>query len=251
MASLVLTPLSGIPAVRAGDDLAGLAISGIATSGERLQAGDVLVFAQKIVSKAEGRTVDLTTVRPSPRARELAQVTGKDAGLVELILQESTEVVRQRHDLLIVRHRLGFILANAGIDASNVGAADSVLLLPVDPDASAARIRASIRERTGIDVPVVVIDSFGRPWRMGTTGTAIGVSGIPGLIDMRGLPDLNGRALRATEIGFADEVAAAASLVMGQAAEGTPIVLARGVPYARRDGSANELLRPKDIDLFR
>jgi coenzyme F420-0:L-glutamate ligase/coenzyme F420-1:gamma-L-glutamate ligase len=251
MAPLVLTPLSGIPAVRAGDDLAGLAISGIATSGERLQAGDVLVFAQKIVSKAEGRTVDLAAVTPSPRALEVAQVTGKDARLVELILQESTEVVRQRHDRLIVRHRLGFILANAGIDASNVDGGGSVLLLPVDPDASAARIRESIRERTGTDAAVAIIDSFGRPWRMGTTGTAIGVSGIPGLLDLRGLPDLNRRPLQASEIGFADELAGAASLVMGQAAEGTPIVLARGVPYARREGSAGELLRPKDIDLFR
>src|SRR5947209_5148365 len=151
MASLVLTPLSGIPAVRARDDLAEIAVSGIAQSGERLQAGDVLVFAQKIVSKAEGRTVDLATVTPSSRANKLAQQTGKDARLVELILQESTEVVRQRHDLLIVRHRLGFILANAGIDASNVGATGSVLLLPVDADASAARIRAAIRKRTSVD----------------------------------------------------------------------------------------------------
>ncbi len=251
MASLVLTPLPEIPAIRAGDDLAEIAISGIEHAGERLQAGDVLVFAQKIVSKAEGRTVDLATVTPSVRAQELAQQTGKDARLVELILQESTEAVRQRHDLLIVRHRLGFILANAGIDGSNVDGGGSVLLLPVDPDASAARIRADIHKRTGVDSGVLIIDSLGRPWRMGTAGTAIGVSGLPGVIDLRGLPDLNGRPLRATEVGFADELAAAASLIMGQAAEGTPIVLARGVPYARRDGSARELLRPKDMDLFR
>jgi coenzyme F420-0:L-glutamate ligase/coenzyme F420-1:gamma-L-glutamate ligase len=251
MAPLVLTPLSGIPAVRAGDDLADIALSSIANSNGRLQSGDVLVFAQKIVSKAEGRAVELATVSPSSRAIGLAQQTGKDARLVELILGESTEIVRQRHDLIIARHRLGFILANAGIDASNVGGGGSVLLLPVDPDASAARIRGAILAATGADAGVLIIDSFGRPWRMGTTGTAIGVSGLPGVIDLRGAADLNGRPLRATEIGFADELAAAASLVMGQAAEGTPIVLARGVPYTRRDGSARELLRPKDMDLFR
>jgi coenzyme F420-0:L-glutamate ligase / coenzyme F420-1:gamma-L-glutamate ligase len=251
MAPLVLTPLSGIPAIRAGDDLAEIALSGIANSNTRLQSGDVLVFAQKIVSKAEGRAVDLATVSPSPRALELAQQTGKDARLVELILQESTEIVRQRHDLIIVRHRLGFILANAGIDASNVDGGGSVLLLPIDPDASATRVRAAIHAATGSDVGILIIDSFGRAWRMGTTGTAIGVSGLPAVIDLRGTPDLNGRALRATEVGFADELAAAASLMMGQAAEGTPIVLARGVPYARREGSAHELLRPKDMDLFR
>jgi coenzyme F420-0:L-glutamate ligase / coenzyme F420-1:gamma-L-glutamate ligase len=251
MAPLVLTPLPGIPAIRAGDDLVGIALSGLVRAGERLQANDVLVFAQKIVSKAEGRTVDLMTVAPSARARELAQQTGKDARLVDLILQESTEVVRQRHDLLIVRHRLGFVLANAGIDASNVDGGGSVLLLPLDPDASAARIRAAVQEHTGLDAGILIIDSLGRPWRMGTAGTAIGVSGLPGVIDLRGRPDLNGRPLQTTEIGFADELAAAASLVMGQAAEGTPIVLARGVPYARREGSARELLRAKDMDLFR
>jgi coenzyme F420-0:L-glutamate ligase / coenzyme F420-1:gamma-L-glutamate ligase len=251
MRSLVLTPLSGIPAVRTGDDLAAIALSGIARSSERLQAGDVLVLAQKIVSKAEGRSVELATVTPSAHALELARLTGKDPRLVELILQESTEVVRQRHDLIIVRHRLGFILANAGIDASNVDGSQSVLLLPIDPDASASSIRTLIRERTEVDVGVLIIDSFGRPWRMGTVGTAIGLSGLPGVIDLRGVADLNGRPLRATDVGFADELAAAASLVMGQAAEGTPIVLARGMPYARREGSARELLRPKDMDLFR
>ncbi len=250
MASLVLTPLSGIPAIRADDDLAAIALSGIDRSGERLQDGDVLVFAQKIVSKAEGRSVDLATIKPSPRALELEQQTGKDARLVELILRESTEIVRQRAGLLIVRHRLGFVLANAGIDASNVGRKDAVLLLPLDPDASAARIRNSLRKDTGVEMGVLIIDSFGRPWRMGIVGTAIGLSGLPGVVDTRGIADLNGRPLRVTEIGLADELAAAASLVMGQAAEGTPIVLARGVPYARCEASARELLRPKDKDLF-
>jgi coenzyme F420-0:L-glutamate ligase/coenzyme F420-1:gamma-L-glutamate ligase len=248
---LLLRPLHGIPPIAAGDDLAAIALAGLQDSDERLREGDVLVFAQKIVSKAEERAVDLASVVPSIRALELANETDKDARLVELILRESSEVLRHRPGLLIVVHRLGFILANAGIDRSNVGGGDHVLLLPVDPDASAARIREDLRAKTGLDVAVMIIDSIGRPWRMGTIGTAIGVSGIPALLDLRGRPDLHGRLLESTEIGLADELAAAASLAMGQADEGTPIVLARGVPYARREGSARELLRPKDMDLFR
>ena len=247
---LSLKPLDGIPAVTPGMDLTQIACDGLAQSGERLRAGDVLVFAQKIVSKAEGRSLALARVTPSARALTLAEETGKDARLVELILQESSAILRQREGLLIVRHRLGFSLANAGIDASNVEAGH-VLLLPIDPDASAARIRDALRERTGVDAGVLIIDSLGRPWRMGTVGTAIGVSGLPALVDLRGRPDLNGRTLETSEIGLADELAAAASLVMGQAAEGTPIVLARGVPYARREGTARELLRPEDKDLFK
>lgn len=248
---LILKALPGIPAVGAGSDLAQLALSSLTQSSERLIPSDVLVLAQKIVSKAEGRSVDLAAVTPSRRALELASETGKDPRLVELILQESTEIIRQRKDLLIVRHRLGLQLANAGIDASNVDGGGSVLLLPLDPDASAARIRDDIRVKTGVDIGVLIIDSIGRPWRMGTVGTAIGVSGLPGLLDLRGKPDLSGRLLESTEIGFADELAAAASLIMGQANEGTPIVLARGVPYSRREGSARELLRPMSLDLFR
>jgi coenzyme F420-0:L-glutamate ligase/coenzyme F420-1:gamma-L-glutamate ligase len=248
---LLLRPLRGIPPIAAGDDLADIALSALKESNERLREGDVLVFAQKIVSKAEGRAVDLAGVVPSTRALELAKETDKDPRLVELILLESSELLRYRPGLLIVVHKLGFILANAGIDRSNVGGSDRVLLLPVDPDASAARIREDLRAKTGFDVVVMIIDSIGRPWRMGTVGTAIGVSGIPALLDLRGRPDLHGRPLESTEIGLADELAAAASLAMGQANEGTPIVLARGVPYARRDGSARELLRPKDKDLFR
>ena len=249
--ALLLKALHGIPAVREGDDLVRLAISGLERSHMYLREGDVLVFAQKVVSKAEGRGVALADVTPSARALALSKETGKDARLVELILSESSEVVRQRPDLLIVRHRLGFTLANAGIDASNVDGGDHVLLLPADPDASAARIRAGLRAQTGIDNAVLIIDSLGRPWRMGTVGTAIGISGLPGVLDLRGRPDRNGRPLASTEIGLADELAAAASLVMGQAAEGTPIVLARGVPYQRRDGSARELVRPAEMDLFR
>lgn len=248
---LLLRPLRGIPAVVAGDDLADIAITGVKVSDEHLRDGDVLVFAQKIVSKAEGRTVDLASVVPSARALQLAGETDKDARLVELILSESSEVLRHRPGILIVVHRLGFILANAGIDRSNVDGENHVLLLPVEPDVSAAQIGADLRAKTGRNIGVVIIDSIGRPWRMGTVGTAIGVSGIPALLDLRGRPDLGGRPLESTEVGLADELAAAASLVMGQAAEGTPIVLIRGVPYARHDGAARDLLRPKQKDLFR
>jgi coenzyme F420-0:L-glutamate ligase/coenzyme F420-1:gamma-L-glutamate ligase len=250
-AELLLKPLRGIPVIDAGADLVEIALNGLTQSDESLREGDLLIFAQKIVSKAEGRAVDLAGVIPSDRALELAKDTGKDARVVELVLRESSEVLRAREGVLIVRHRLGFSLANAGIDASNVGRNNHVLLLPEDPDASALRIRNDLRARTGIDAGILVIDSLGRPWRLGTIGTAIGVSGIPALLDLRGRPDLHGRPLEATEIALADELAAAASLMMGQADEGTPIVLARGVPYTRREGSARELLRPKDKDLFR
>lgn len=248
---LMLKPLVDIPAIRAGDDLVQIVLAGLTCTDDWLQSGDVLVFAQKIVSKAEGRTVELASVSPSERAHELAKQTGLDPRLVELILQELIEVIRQRRDLLIVRHRLGFTLANAGIDASNVDGAGHVLLLPLDPDASATRLRSALRQQTSIDVGVLIIDSWGRPWRVGTVGCAIGLSGLPGFIDMRGHPDLNGRRLQRTVIGFADELAAAASILMGQAAEGRPIVLARGVPYERREGTARELLRPESMDLFR
>ncbi|MGE3876767.1 MAG: coenzyme F420-0:L-glutamate ligase [Parvibaculaceae bacterium] len=248
---LLLKPLPGIPRVAKDDDLAGLTLKALTDADIQLAPGDVLVFAQKIVSKAEGRAVDLATVTPSSRALELASQTGKDARVIELILQESSEVLRTRPGLIVVVHRLGFVLANAGIDRSNVDDVNKVLLLPLDPDASALRIRESLRKGSGVDVGVLIIDSIGRAWRQGTVGTAIGASGIPTLLDLRGRPDLHGRPLESTEIGFADELAAAASLVMGQADEGFPIVLVRGVPYARSEGSALELVRPKAIDLFR
>jgi len=234
-AELTLRALEGIPLVVSGDDPADLVLAGMAP--HPLKSGDVFVLAQKIVSKAEGRQVDLASVTPSPRARELGLATDKDPRLVELILSESSEVLRVRRGILIVVHRLGFVCANAGIDQSNVSA--GALLLPKDPDRSCRQIRQSLFDKTGIDVAVLIIDSLGRAWRNGTIGTALGVS------------DLYGRELQTTEIGMADELAAAASLIMGQAAEGRPIVLARGVPYARRDGSAAELLRPLAMDLFR
>lgn len=251
--SLTLTPLRGVPLVQPGDDLAGIIADALAQSNVSLQPRDVLVLAQKIVSKAEGRIVDLKTVTPSERAIELANATAKDPRVVELILAESTEVLRQRPGAIIVAHRLGYVLANAGIDMSNVGpdGDERALLLPADPDRSCREIREHLRERTGVDVAVLIIDSFGRAWRNGTVGTAIGVSGFPALADLRGRPDLFGRPLQITEVGLADELAAAASLLMGQAAEGAPIVLARGVPYERRQSSVQELIRPKAQDLFR
>jgi coenzyme F420-0:L-glutamate ligase/coenzyme F420-1:gamma-L-glutamate ligase len=249
--SLVLTAVPGIPMIAAGDDLAAIIVKALRDADLALAAGDVLVLAQKIVSKAEGRSVDLATVTPSPRAVALAEETGKDFRVVELILAESTEVLRHRPGVLIVAHKLGLVLANAGIDRSNVDGREHVLLLPRDPDRSCAELRRAIAAGTGVEAGVVIIDSIGRAWRNGTIGTAIGVAGLPGLLDLRGTPDLFGRPLETTEVGLADELAAAASLVMGQAGEGTPVVLARGLGYGRRDGTASELIRVREKDLFR
>lgn len=254
MRELRLVALPGIPEVERDSDLAQLLLTAIAGSGLRLDEGDVIVVAQKIVSKAEGRFVRLATVEPSPRALELARKTDKDPRLVELMLGESRKVLRAKPGVLILEHRLGFVMANAGIDQSNVpGSAgeDVALLLPEDPDASARRIQQGLRETCGSDVGVIINDSFGRAWRNGVTGVAIGVAGIPALVDLRGQSDRDGRALRVTQVAAADELAAAASLVMGQADEGYPAVLARGFPYARRAGSARELVRPRAEDLFR
>jgi coenzyme F420-0:L-glutamate ligase / coenzyme F420-1:gamma-L-glutamate ligase len=248
---LVLTALPGIPMIAAGDDLAAIIVTALRDADLALAAGDVLVLAQKIVSKAEGRTVDLATVTPSPRATALAKETSKDARVVELILEESTEVLRHRPGVLIVAHKLGLVLANAGIDRSNVDGGERVLLLPRHPDHSCAELRRAIAAAIGVEIGVVIIDSIGRAWRNGTVGTAIGVAGLPGLLDLRGTPDLFGRPLETTEVGLADELAAAASLVMGQAGEGTPVVLARGLRYGRRDGTASELIRAREKDLFR
>jgi coenzyme F420-0:L-glutamate ligase / coenzyme F420-1:gamma-L-glutamate ligase len=253
-ASLTLTALDGVPTIGADHDLAAVIAAALERSDVSLRDNDLLILAQKIVSKAEGRAVSLSTVTPSLRARELAARSNKDPRLVELILRESSDVLRCRPGLLIVVHRLGFVLANAGIDASNVEAADgaeTVLLLPADPDASAAKLRARLRETLGVDVGIIINDSFGRAWRLGTIGTAIGVAGVPGLLDLRGAPDRCGRPLRVTEVGIADEVAAAASLLMGQTAEGRPIVHIRGFPYPLRPGTAAELMRPPQMDLFR
>jgi coenzyme F420-0:L-glutamate ligase / coenzyme F420-1:gamma-L-glutamate ligase len=253
---LTLAPLSGIPLIRAGDDLANIVLHALGENSIALEDNDILVFAQKIVSKAEGRAVNLVTVKPSPRATELAAETEKDSRLVELILRESNEILRTRPGTIIVEHKLGFVCANAGIDHSNVAGTGNaieewVLLLPLEPDHSAEVIRKQIEARTGKQTGILIIDSHGRAWRNGTVGVAIGMAGLPGLQDLRGQPDLFGFTLRITQVGVADELAAAASLALGQGAEGTPVVHVRGFPYALREGSLKELIRPREQDLFR
>ena len=254
MTSVELVPLQGLPLIRAGDDLADRVALALRQNGVTPRVGDVLVVAQKIVSKAEGRQLNLATVEPSARAIALATDVGKDPRLVEVILSESVRVVRARRGVLIVEHRLGFIMANAGVDQSNVARADGaqrVLLLPEDPDRSAETLRRGLATLTGVDIAVVVNDSFGRPWRQGTVGVAIGSSGLPALIDLRGRPDLFGRRLEVSVIGFADEVAAAASLVMGQADEALPAVLIRGLRWSAPESTAASIVRPPNEDLFR
>jgi coenzyme F420-0:L-glutamate ligase/coenzyme F420-1:gamma-L-glutamate ligase len=253
---LTLTSLTNIPLIRHGDNLADIVVNALQENKIALQDNDIFVFAQKIISKAEGRAVNLATVRPSQRAIELAKQTDKDARVVQLILQESNEVLRTRVGAIIVEHKLGFVCANAGIDHSNVaGVGDAaeewVLLLPAEPDRSAEMMRDEIKSKTGKQVGILIIDSHGRAWRNGTVGVAIGIAGIPGLEDLRGKPDLFGYTLQVTQVGVADELAAAASLMMGQAAEGTPVVHVRGFPYLLRDGKLKELIRPKELDLFR
>ena len=253
--SLILSALENIPLIRQGDNLADIVLNAFEQMNVALLDNDIFVLAQKIVSKAEGRMVSLADVIPSQKAIELAEKTEKDARLVELMLQESNEVVRYRKNVIVVEHKLGFICANAGIDHSNVlGDGDNkdvVLLLPENPDNSAKQIRDEIKKRTSKNIGVMIIDSHGRAWRNGTVGMCIGLSGIPALIDERGWKDLFGYTLQATIVGVADELAAATSLVMGQAAEGTPVVHARGFPYPLGEGSLQELIRPKDMDMFR
>jgi coenzyme F420-0:L-glutamate ligase/coenzyme F420-1:gamma-L-glutamate ligase len=253
--SLTLIPITGLPDVRPGDNIAHLILAALSPLGLSFQPGDVLAVAQKIISKSEGRYVYLDEVRPGDRAREVAQTTGKDPRLVELILQESSEISRMAKNLLIVRHRLGFVSANAGIDRSNVDQendrGDQVLLLPVDPDQSAAALRWAILEHTGIQIAVVITDSHGRPFRLGTVGVAIGVAGFAPLWDRRGEEDLYGYRLQHTEVGLGDEMAAAASLLMGQAAEATPAVIIRGLTLPGDQGSARDLVRPLNMDLYR
>ncbi len=254
--ALTLTALPAIPMIRPGDDLPAVILQAVERAGLVLQDGDILVLAQKIVSKAEGRFANLVDVAPSARAIELGRDIEKDPRLVELILQESNEVLRTRPGTIVVEHRLGFVCANAGIDHSNVAgpgteAEEWVLLLPENPDDSARSIRERLEAASQARLGVLIIDSHGRAWRNGTEGVAIGLSGLPGLADLRGRPDLFAYSLRIPKVCVADELAAAASLLMGQAAEGTPVVHVRGFPYALREGSIAELLRPKDEDLFR
>lgn len=254
--------------IQKGDDLAEVILAALHDNQISLQHGDILVLAQKIVSKAEGRLVNLADIIPSDLAVELAQHSEKDPRLVEIIMQESREVLRVKTGTIIVEHHLGFICASAGIDHSNASldpqlhSADGtkhgstemdewVLLLPKDPDASARALRSRLQTISGVGLAVLIIDSHGRAWRLGTVGVAIGMAGVPGLVDLRGQLDLFGYPLKITVVGAADELAAAASLVMGQAAEGTPVVHVRGFPYSLRESALVEMLRPKEDDLFR
>ncbi len=257
---LTLTPLPNIPLIRPDDDLTDLILTSCKDANLTLQENDILVIAQKVVSKAEGRLVNLADVTPSPAALELAARSEKDPRLCELILQESKAVLRVRPGLVIVEHKLGFVCANAGIDHSNVAPASQssarpedlwYLLLPEDADRSAQRIRAGLEAAAGVRLGVSIIDSHGRAWREGTVGVTIGLSGLPAVMDERGWKDLFGYELRVTVVGVADELAAAASLMMGQAAEGTPVVHVRGFPYPLGEGRLQDLLRPKEKDLFR
>lgn len=252
--SLTVTPLGGIPRVKAGDDLACLLISAIERSGLGLQPTDIIVVAQKIVSKAEGRVRALATARVTDEAEKLSGITGKDPRQIALVLEESTEILRAKKNVIVVAHRLGLVMANAGIDRSNVeqGAdGESVLLLPLDPDQSAAEIRQRLAAHFGVEPGIVITDSIGRAWRLGTVGHAIGAAGVPSIIDQRGQPDMNNRALEVTETAFADSVAAAAVLVMGEAAEGTPAAIVRGLTWTAPERPARALVRPKAEDMFR
>jgi coenzyme F420-0:L-glutamate ligase/coenzyme F420-1:gamma-L-glutamate ligase len=250
--TITLTGLDGLPLVRPGDDLGALLIAAVRATRVVPAAGDVLVVTHKVVSKAEGRIVELAGVVASARARTLAKEVGKDPRLVEVILSESSEVVRQRPGLLIMAHRLGFVMANAGVDRSNVGSeSDRVVLLPEDPDGSALRLKVQLDREFGADLGVVVSDSFGRPWRKGVVGVALGVAGLPALWNLVGTPDLFGRPLRVTEVALADEIAAAAALLMGESDEGVPAVHVRGVACDAAPVAASALVRARELDLFR
>src|SRR5271154_3752540 len=253
-APLSLTALEGLPEIEPGMALAPLIAAALERHSWAAGDDDVLLVCQKIVSKSENRFVELASVQVSARAQELAAVCGKDPRLVEIILRESAEVVRCAPRVLIVRHRLGYVMANAGVDQSNIPDSQSrVLLLPVDPDASAAALREALSRALGAAPAVVITDTFGRPWRQGVCGTAIGASGIAALLDRRGEKDRFGRTLKVTQVAIADGIAAAATLVMGEGAGGRPVVLARGLPRAwkRETARAADLLRPLAEDLFR
>jgi len=252
--AVTLTAVPGIPLIEPGDDLGAILVDALKRCGIALRDQDALVVAQKIVSKAEGRYVNLREMVPSARAIELAAIVCKDPRLVELVLSETQEVVRYRKDVLIVAHRLGFVMANAGVDQSNIAhpeGEDFALMLPVDPDASCAALKVLMDAAFGADVGIVINDSFGRAWRNGVVGVALGAAGLPSLVDLVGAPDLFGRAMRVTQVALADEIAAAASLLMGETDEGLPLVHVRGLAWDAPARNAVALLRPKEQDMFR
>lgn len=252
--SITYVAVPRLPLINPGDDLAALVVDALKAERLQLISGDIVVIAQKVISKAENRYVELKDVRPSEQARSLADQTGKDPRYIEVVLSESAEVVKHRRNILIVAHRLGFVMANAGIDQSNIEHADGeerVLLLPRDPDRSAAALKVRFDAAFAADVGVIINDSFGRPWRNGVVGVALGVAGLPSLLDMIGAPDLFGRSMQVTEIAVADEIAAGASLLMGQAAEGLPVVVVRGLTFDAAARPASALVRPRERDIFR
>jgi coenzyme F420-0:L-glutamate ligase/coenzyme F420-1:gamma-L-glutamate ligase len=244
---LTVWPVSGIPEVHAGDDLAALIVAAL---GEPLRDRDVVVVAQKIVSKAEDRVIALSSVTPSERAIEMGKEADKDPRVIELVLRESRSIVRWERGVLITETHHGFVCANAGVDRSNAGAPDAVVLLPVDPDASADRLRDALKERTGQEVAVIVTDTFGRAWREGHVNVAIGVAGMPALKRYAGQFDPDGYELRVTEIALADEIAAAAELVMGKL-DRCPVAVVRGLELPGSSETAQTYVRPKEKDMFR
>lgn len=250
--ALTIVALPGMPLVQPGDNLVDLILHGLGRADQRLHDGDVLAVTSKIVSKSEGRYCVLDTVTPGDEALQIAAETGKDARIVELVLRESQRVSRQGHGVLVTQHRLGFVSANSGIDQSNIEGGDTrVLLLPLDPDASAVALRDGLRAATGKDVGVVISDSHGRPFRVGNVGVAIGVAGLPAALDLRGRTDLFGRVLRVSVQAYADMVASAANLLTGEADEGRPVVLLRGLRFPPHDGRAADLIRSVEQDLYR
>ena len=250
MSAVELFAITGLPRFRAGDDV-GAAIGDALAAQCLPEDRDVLVVSHKILSKAQGRVVSLDALEPSPEADRLGEATGKDARFVEAVLRESRSIVRHRPGVIIAEHRLGMVMANAGIDRSNVPGDEVVLMLPEDPDSDARTIRAGLHRRFGVAVGVVVADSAGRAWRNGVVGIAIGAAGLPALVDLRGRADLEGRPLEVTEVGFADQIASAAHLVMGEADEGCPVVLLRGLAWQAPDRTAADLIRDPAMDLFR
>lgn len=249
---LRVLPVTGLPMIQEGDDLALLITNQLHDNQQLLEHGDVIVIAQKIVSKSEGRLVSLASITPSEEAVRLAAETDKDARLVEVILRESDAVVRHKPGVMIMRHRLGHVGAHAGVDQSNIdhGDDDAALLLPVDPDASAKRLREAIRHRSGKEIGVLISDSGNRPWRLGTTGIAIGASGFTVLDDRRGGTDLYGRELKVTLINRADSIATAATLIMGETTERIPVAIVRGFEYEPVEQNAAMINRPVEEDLF-
>ena len=249
---LSLLAVPGLPLVHQGDDLVALVLDALESADLMLLDGDVLVVAQKIVSKSEGRIVSLKTVQPSEKAIELAAETDKEPAVIQLILDESREILRHRPGVLIAEHRLGFVLANAGIDRSNVTEdADDILLLPENPDKSAAELRRGLMDKLGVKLGVIIADSVGRPWRMGTTGMTLGCAGVDALVNLRGQTDMFGRILQVSEHAIADSIAAAAELLMGEADEATPVIIVRGLHQGDSGQDSKVLLREKREDMFR